>query len=146
MDVTKLDIYKGDLVSKHFDYSEMDIKWLTITHNWYENSSPFIIFECDDILYYGIGDYKFSAFETYTDWDANFLPDNFFDYWSVRRKEDWDFLLTKTNFVYYKFNYKETMKSDPDEFCQYEIDIIENWHKRYKRNNLIELLTKKDSE
>ena len=142
---SKDDIYKGHLISKKFQYENMDIKWLTYTHHWYEGSSPFLIFESDDILYYGVGDYQFKAFETYTDWDAKALPNHFFDYWQLTRCEDWEYLLTKTDFTYYEFDYIETMKSDLDEFCQFELDIIEDWHKRHKRNTRLDILTKKDS-
>lgn len=138
-------MYKGTLVSKNFLYEEMDIIWLTNTHHWYEGSNPFLIFEYDDILYYGIGDYKMSAFEAYTDWDSKTLPEGFFDYWKLSRKEDYEFLLSKTTFVFYEFNYDETMKTDLDEFSPFEINIIENWYKRHKRNVLLESLTKKDS-
>lgn len=143
--MNKEDVYKGHLVSKKFSFNEIDIKWLTKNNHYYIDSQPFIILEFNNYLYYGIGDYKFKEFENYDDWDASSLPDNYFDYWYVSRKEDYDLVLSKTDFTFYKFDYEETMKSDIDEFCQFEIDIIEKWHTKYKRNKIINSIIKKET-
>lgn len=138
-------IYKGIIINKKFKFDEIDIKWITNTDNRHSKSRPFILFEYDYKLYYGIGDYEFSTFETYYEWtyDDDKL---IFDHLDPK-EEDYNYLLFKSNFIFYKFDHEEKIvDDDSDSLCDFELNIINEYYKRFRRDSLIKSLNEKPSK
>lgn len=121
----RCELYKGEAIDIKFSGNEVDVKWLTTTHNYYRASNPFILLEYNDIMYFGIGKYEFSDWETYNDWVMPEISTEFNYFDIISERAEFDFFL---------FNYEETMKSDLEEFTEYELDIINTWYKKHRRD------------